>query len=656
MSVFMISLLLGLLLYQILLVIRPRADGSVEVGKNIKIKAELPTNLYLMIKMTLFTVLILIFLGIVVLVVAQRVHPTEGFAYRFADALTSPRMGAAVFGGLVGILLGNVLNRVLKSGDDYKFKASDYLEIGLIAVLVILGIGGEEVLRSYANRINKISVGATTEISFAENAPKTSRATAEQPKGAFRNTQGDSGGSTGLQKLFDIGSKNKPNISRDKEFATTLARYEGEQLRAIADVGTLPGALLSPVASCLSGIAYLYGDATFIEQQLGAMSDPLRKIALREIPDPGPKRTAALDDIRGKLSKVLSDTVRYAPQALKKRDKSVEDRNSCADAADADARGDAIDNAAIETLFNSGSTLPYAAMAYGAIMAALHHYESASITMDSWISAAEQRLADDTATTNAERWYLLRARLTQSLFIEEWIRQRGNSTSSWLRKYHIDNLKQIADRMGAYKAMSGIRQKNGGYSWNVIGPGLGVLQSGDEGPCDIPPLPKSKTAPEEPVTLDDEGRLKTLYSTYLSARKDWVDHSLKHPIAKVKAASIIESEIKNLMTLSLKCIPSGRELTRAEHIDRYVRSELNLMERASSLKSTDEIRGHIRDAQQLLALASQLIDTEATTIKNGKDGGTIQKRISTELVLEVEETLLATQDQVRSYSERDVID
>jgi len=650
MSVFMIAALLGLLLYQIVVLVQPTAGGeTVKIGQSIKV--ELPGNLYLTAKVTILVLAVLIFLAVVILVVAQSVHPTEGFAYRFADALTSPRMGAAIFGGLVGILLGNLLNRLLKTADDYKFKASDYLEIVLIAVLVILGIGGEEILRSYANRINKISVGTTTEISFSELAPKPSRASAEQPKGAFRNTQGDSGGSAGLQKLFDIGSKDRPNISRDKEFTAILARYEDEKVQPAVETGTLPHAVLSPIASCLSGISKIYGDGTFIEQQLGVMSEPLRKIALREIPDVEPDRSISLQSIRAKLSKVLRRTAQYAPANLKK---NVDERYSCADVAAADEKGGVVvDTASIEAFLASGEALPYAAMAYASTMAALHHYESAAITMDSWIKAADARLTKSGASSKAERWYLLRARLTQTLFLEEWIRQRGTATSSWLRKSHIDNLKEIAKGMRSYKAINSMSQKNADYTWSVIG-GLGVLHSGDDGSCAIPPIPKTKTTPEELATPDEEGRLQTLYSTYLSTRKDWVDHSLKHPIEKKRAASIIESEIKNLMSLNLKCIPTRRELTRAEHIERYVRSELNLLENASSLKSTEEIRNRIRDAQQLLALAFQLIEPEATTTRNKKDEGPIQDRISTELVLEVQETLLATQDQLKNFSEREV--
>jgi hypothetical protein len=290
-------------------------------------------------------------------------------------------------------------------------------------------------------------------------------------------------------------------------------------------------------------------------------------------------------------------------------------------------------------------------MAYAGVMAAQHHYESAVITMDGWIKAAKERAESHPPQTVADRWYLLRARLALTLFLDEWIRQRGAATSSWLRKYHIDNLKEIADGMQSFNAISELSQKNGDYKLSI---GLlGVSHSGDDGLCNFPALPKTKTMPEEPTSPDEKERLETIYNTYLSVRKDYVDHSLKHPILKTRSAAIIGSEIKNLMSLSLKCIKADRQVTRAEHIERYVRSEINLLDNTAPLKSTDEIRNRVREVQQLLAFAFQLIEPEVTKARNGKDKAPIQDRISTELVLEVYETLLATQDQLKSFSERE---
>jgi len=678
MSLFICSVLVGLLLHQIVSIIQPIDEGKTCVFGQ-RIVVHLPEKTYLVFKAIVLVTAILLFIFIATIIVAQSVHPTEGYAYRFTDALTSPRMGAAIFGGLVGILLRNLLNRLLKNTDDYNFKASDYLEIALIAVLVILGIGGEEVVRSYAQRINKISVGTTTEISFSEATPKASRTSAEQPGGAFRNTQGDSGQSAGLAKLYDIGSNdNKSNISRDGEFIEVLSRYELEPKPDPVDPGALAPRVLSPIASCLSGIFLLNGDSTFIEQQLVLLNDPLRELATSDSPDPKKIKDQLLAPIDH-----LTDYVGPRWDQLQKIGAS-DKRYSCADFQDIAEMRKALDAGSIEAFNKTRVSRPYAAMAYAAAMAALHHYEPAVIAMDNWIIKAKDRIKESAAkppantvsaaNTVADRWYLLRARLTQGLFFNEWIRQRGLSASSWLRLYHIENLKAIADEMQSFVAISELSKKNNDFKLTT-GP-IGASESGDDGLCSIPDLPKAvaaksknsgtpakataqDAAPEQEVDKLTKAaateRLRTIYTTYLSAKSDYVDQALKHPIMKRRSAGIIGSEAKGLMSLSLRCITNNLQIARAEDIERYVRNEINLIDQTLSLKSKDSIMDRIRDNRQMLALAFQLIEPAVSTATEGKNKGRILDRIATDRVLEVYETLLATQDQLESFSERDVL-
>jgi hypothetical protein len=341
MSIFVFAVLCGLLLHQVASVIQPVPDtNDYTFGRRIVIQLQGKT--FLTLKVTILVVAILAFIFLVTFIIAQNFHPAEGYAYRFVDAITSPRMGAAIFGGLVGILLGNLLNRLLKNKDDYNFKPSDYLEIALIFLLVLLGIGGEEVVRSYAQRINKISVGTTTEISFSESAPKASRTSAEQPGGAFRNTQGDGGQSAGLAKLYDIGSKDKSNISRDGAFIEILSRYELEPNPDPVDPGPLAQLVLSPIGSCLSGIFLLNGDSTFIEQQLVLLNDPLRELAT--------SGSADSDAIKRQLSVPIGNLTGYVKlrwEQLKKYGSSDE-RYSCADFQDTAKMMNALNAGSIE--------------------------------------------------------------------------------------------------------------------------------------------------------------------------------------------------------------------------------------------------------------------------------------------------------------------
>src|SRR6267154_4496956 len=101
-------------------------------------------------------------------------------------------------------------------------------------------------------------------------------------------------------------------------------------------------------------------------------------------------------------------------------------------------------------------------MAYASVMAAFSHYEAAAITMYNWIETFSR---DPAAKTVAGKWYLLRARFAQTMFVEEWIRERGAAASSSLREYHIDNLSDIIEGMKSFKLIAALSQRNGDYKW-----------------------------------------------------------------------------------------------------------------------------------------------------------------------------------------------
>jgi hypothetical protein len=642
MSLFIAALLAGFLLYQIVSFIQPIAGTrTYRVGRRVIV--QLPESTYLAWKAGSIAGSIILFVLVVTLIIAQNVHPAEGYAYRFVDALTSPRMAAAVFGGLVGLLVGNLLNRILQNASDYKFTSSDRLEIILIFFLVILGIGGEELVQSYARRVSKISLGTTTEISFSDSRAKASRNAAEQPGNAYKQTDskqasgaGVLSGSAGLEKLKVLSF----NIQRDKDFIAVLSLYEGNRTVLLMPASImLATEVLSPIGSCLSDIFALNGDGDFINIQLTQLREAIQAL------DPNaPEPQQALNILKDQV-KVVSQ---YAQKILPSLTKNLPatsslPRKPCADVIESNAnRATIFANAEeISAFARDADTLPYAAMTYASIMAALQHYDSAAITLHNWI--AQHQHAD----TIEKKWYLLRARFALSVFLDEWIRQRGATTSSWLRLYHIENLKSIVHVMQSFKAIWALSNQNRDYK-KTVGL-LGASQSGDEGLCKFPPVVQA--------LADEQRTLMSIYESYLSARSSYVDHALKHPIMKRKLAAIIDSEIQDLITLDLKCIaPSIRANTRAEYLERYVRNEINLLENTSTLKSTDEIRNRIRAAQQLLGLALQLIEPKVTTARDMKSSTTdLQMRITQEPILELYETLLATQDQLEEFSERDSV-
>jgi hypothetical protein len=276
---FVLGVIGGVLLHQLLTIIQPivekrRRFRRLEFGSGFVIR--LSAERYTQVKAYALAALVLFLIGSILLVAAQSVHPPGGYAFTFADVLLSPRLGAIFFGGIVGILLGDLVNRVLHSAN-YKLMRRDYLAIGLMFVLFILGIGGEELVRSYAQRISKVSFGATNEISFAQLPAGPSERASGQAATAFQSTlkrnESDylkAGGSAGLSRNANLAS----TIRRDRDYFRVLfvkhekigdPRKVDQLLTAAEEVIRVT---VAPVSSCLAAISARTAHAAFVNEKL----------------------------------------------------------------------------------------------------------------------------------------------------------------------------------------------------------------------------------------------------------------------------------------------------------------------------------------------------------------------------------------------------
>jgi hypothetical protein len=170
MSLFLFSAVLAFFLHQIGSVLQPKvsAHGRVRLRT---VRIQLPAAAYVRWKAGFYGVAAVVFLLAITLILANKLHPSDGYAVRFSDALTSPRMAGALFGGLVGALTSNLVGRVVQGGPEYELATHDKVKLVLIIALAVLGIGGEEAIQSFGRRITGIKIGATSEISLAEEDP-----------------------------------------------------------------------------------------------------------------------------------------------------------------------------------------------------------------------------------------------------------------------------------------------------------------------------------------------------------------------------------------------------------------------------------------------------------------------------------------------------
>jgi hypothetical protein len=212
MSAFLFSAFFGLLVHQLLSIIQVDwTFGFTRIRVRPRITIRMPVRIFIALRAALLTAAVIIFIASLLIIVAQQIHPEQGYAYRFGEALTSPRVPSALFGVIVGVLTSNMLNRLLRGQIGAALTSRDWLEVILIFFLFVMGVGGEEALRSYSGRVSEISFGATNKIAFSDSSATASRSAPEPTSNASRPA-GDKGGdyansgeSTGLQRASLIG-------------------------------------------------------------------------------------------------------------------------------------------------------------------------------------------------------------------------------------------------------------------------------------------------------------------------------------------------------------------------------------------------------------------------------------------------------------------
>ena len=79
---------------------------------------------------------------------------------------------------------------------------------------------------------------------------------------------------------------------------------------------------------------------------------------------------------------------------------------------------------------------------------------------------------------------MLRTRFALGVFVEEWIRSRGDFSGLALRQYHVDNLKSIVSELSNLNAVADLERLNSKYDLEIDF--LGASHTGDEGSCELP--------------------------------------------------------------------------------------------------------------------------------------------------------------------------
>jgi hypothetical protein len=707
MSLFLFSAFFGFVVHQLLSIIQLDLTFGWRtvhfIGHRITIR--MPERVFIACKVTLLSAAVVIFLTLILIIVTQQIHPEQGYAYRISDALTSPRIPSAVFGVIVGALTGNMVNRVLRRKSTDPFTVRDWLEVILIFVLFIVGIGGEAAVQSYAGRISEISFGATNKIAFADNQAGSVKRAPEQAGNASRPA-GSAGtgfltptGSAGLRRASTLGSV----VEKDRLYLALFDKVESQPPAKASAAGSLDAVeqmsrtLVDPFASCLNAIFERTANSNYVNERLGPLVDLFHNLKAdtsatakanlvasfaeqtwtvadkaydlylnKFLHDKDAQFPADPQDVITVCSRIVVLLCAEHPNPMD----SVPWRDQSAglkwlkDNANRDAAAECMDQRFkqtsnpyeqrdLERLTRSIEPLnvaeelkerPYLTIAFASFEAQLGYYDAASLILDNWIKTAK-------TDRFPGKWYVIRARIVLAGYMEEWIRQKGDNVELVLRKYHIKNLQRIVAAMAEFQAEAAARKLNGEGRFE---PGLILATyAGDDDAC--PRDPQGKYAQAELDLMQD------FYLSHITHKINLVNHSLRHEEVARNSASAISTAIKELVSASLKCTgldAADKAEIRASILELFARDQLNLVNNTAFLKDKDALRGQLKTAQRVARLAAEMVYQQQAAEKAAKDDDrselNFSVRISTSSIIETYETILVTQKKLKD-AERDLV-
>jgi hypothetical protein len=179
-----------------------------------------------------------------------------------------------------GVLFGILLNNVTLSAYYQPFTARNKILFVLLILILLLGIGGEQLLESAARRVSKLSVGGA-EIAFYDPA----QARRGRPEGDLSLAAGGHGNPmAGAPALSLAILANLPDfIQRDKIYIQAAYQQrkdapKGPLFTRLDDAKSLAKSLVSPFGSCMLEIYTQTGDISFVRSTLAGLLRPLRDL------------------------------------------------------------------------------------------------------------------------------------------------------------------------------------------------------------------------------------------------------------------------------------------------------------------------------------------------------------------------------------------
>ena len=235
----------------------------------------------------------------------KALYPAYGLHFFAFDVILAGRLTSSILLGMaLGVCGGFLLNSVVQGAPFRPFYTIEKVLFTATLILLVLGIGGGELIQGAGRRISKLSFGGA-EIAFVAPAKHdTGRSRSAPPPSQFTPSTLNSavlpidlfsylpgfirGDAIYIQKAGDIEEareKSRSPPSTDEKAALSRAKQTKELLVRLDAASNFTRTMFWPIGVCLATIFNQTGDTIFVTRTLDNLLAPLADITLPAHPE-----------------------------------------------------------------------------------------------------------------------------------------------------------------------------------------------------------------------------------------------------------------------------------------------------------------------------------------------------------------------------------
>lgn len=235
-------------------------------------------------------------------------------------------------------------------------------------------------------------------------------------------------------------------------------------------------------------------------------------------------------------------------------------------------------------------TRPYMTILYASLLLQLGEHRIAAKEVEDWIAAAGQ------PGDPASKWYVIRARISLSIILDEWIRAQIDLPVVLL-EYHIDNIEKTMNMLGNMKLLTA--------AWKEFSGGRDMVADG---------MPWPSWDGECKLSADPETRKAqyALASTYLSQHLMYGHRATQHREYFDRYSSKVRGRRANILKLNLACVREmqdvvAADLLYAQVLQVYAEIELANASRVAEIPDHDTVKGMLERTQMAATRGIEIV-------------------------------------------------